>query len=225
MKFSILPMMLLLASCGDTLPGSGSINRVGETRSLLNTSVAVSGLDRQNIISLCSALSQKESILPTTVNSTHIFSISQTDCGGRLTETGDVGVTIQNVGGYVFRRNDNLSFIFPEVETATTGILKEVCASVTLPNLANPLRTTSDVLYFGTLGIGPVDCPPRSGELCILLERGLVQGTSAVIHTQDWIRIKVNPLEEKLGFFSYRKRITKSFCAPNQTQTFTATLK
>lgn len=224
MKSYLLPMVLLVASCGDSVPGNGSMNRVGETRSLLST-VEVSSLDRQNLATICTALAQKEVILPTALNSAHTFFTSQTDCEGKVTSAGDVGVTIQNSGGYMFRRTDGQSFVFPDVETANSGVFKDICGSLNLSPFSSPLRSASEVLYFGTLGISSADCPQRDGELCFSLERAFIQGTAAVVHTQEWIRIRTNPQLSKIGFFTHRKKITKSFCGQGQSQAFTATLK
>jgi hypothetical protein len=134
-------------------------------------------------------------------------------------------VTLLNSSGYVFKKSDGQNFIFPEVETASSGVFKEICSNLNQSAFSSPLRSSGEALYFGTLGISTSDCPQRDGELCFSLERAFIQGTTAVVHTQEWIRIRTNPQLPKIGFFSHRKRITKSFCGQGQSQVFTATLK
>jgi hypothetical protein len=153
------------------------------------------------------------------------FFASQTDCSGNTVNSGNVEVVIQNnAGNYVFKKqSDNQDFIFPNVETNTSGVLADVCGS--LSNLQNPLTNAQGATYFTTLNISSSDCPPVPGEICVQVESASQQGESFVVHTKEWLRIRTNSTSGKIGFFTQRKKITRGFCGVNQYLSFQASLK
>lgn len=227
MKCTYLAFILLMASCGRYEVG-GSSSTIGEVRSF--TPSALSSSDLTNLQKICQALGSKNT--STLVNSTHIFSSAQTNCGGGNAETGTLVTTrILSVGGNsFFKRQDNgLDFIFPEVDTPSFGIMSRVCGALTSQTgLTNPSRLTSgESQWVSTLGINSADCLPSSGEVCVLFETGSPQdgGSDYVIHTKEWVKFRTNSIEPKLGFYSFRKKITKSFCTQNDFLTYEATLK
>lgn len=220
MKKSALLVLLTLAACGEyDTTGTSSSNELQKQRSLELQTVA--GELKNAVVSVCNALLQKEAILPTAIGSNHTFSSSQTDCDGNVLSASSNIVSIQGnaAAGFTFRKADGLDFIFPDVETTTKGVFTDLCASVS--NLQNPIIGTSEVTFFNLSNT----CPQVSGEICLELVKAFVQGNTAVPHTSDTIRIRVNSDQGKIGFFTYRNKVTKSFCPDGKTLSLSATLR
>ncbi|WP_408096794.1 hypothetical protein ACJVC5_17295 [Peredibacter sp. HCB2-198] len=223
MKLAVLSLAVLAFACGKyegVVPGSS----LGQSRSF-QPIVADSTL-LNNVTSICSALTQKNSILNSAVNSVHNFDASQTNCDGTMLSTGIVKTTIQNIGSeYQFRKDDGTSFIFPNVETNTSGIMSSFCSN--LSNLQNQTVSSDNIVTsITTSGISSADCSPVAGEICVLIETGPLSGTAFTVTTQEWIRFRVsNSTGQKIGFFTQRKKVSRSFCGTNQSIEYRATLK
>jgi hypothetical protein len=135
-----------------------------------------------------------------------------------------VPATIQKVGAnFFFKKADGMDFLFPNLETTNTGLFPDICSS--LAGLSNPIIGQNEVTFISTLGINPGDCAPAFGEVCVKLEKAFVQGSSAVVHTKEWIRVRTPSVQGLVGFFTFRKKVSKSFCPEGQTITSSATLK
>jgi hypothetical protein len=224
MKFSILILLAFSVSCGRYDVTSGQSASIGEIKSLTVRSISAS---EQNTLSqMCSALSTKTATISSATGSTFTFGTSQTDCQGQSVGSGDVATYIQNLGSsFVFkRRSDNSDFFFSNVETTSSGVLSEICSN--LGSLSGGFTTGQEVTYFKTTDILSADCPPASGEVCIYTEKGTDQGNNtAKIHTKEWIRVRLNSNQGKVGFFTYRRKVSQSYCGQNQVQIQSATLK
>ena len=223
MKYAFLTAIFLTAvSCGKyEAVGTGSI---GEALTDGGAS-----LNPQVLSTICSALSNKSA--SQLANSTHTFATVQTDCnGGNVVAGALVPTVIQGSGGnFYFKRQDNgMDFLFPEVDTTSFGVMSSICSSLANQQQLTSLNTLSngDTQKVITSGISSSDCAPTSNELCVYFETGSPNGAgSVIVHTKEWVRYKVNPQEAKVGFYSYRKKITKSYCSQNQFVTSQATLK
>ena len=224
MKKLLLASLYFMVSCGSSTNGTGTYNSLGEIRSFPTVPGPATSVDNQNVVAICNALKQKESILDSSLNTNHTFVTSQTDCEGKVISSGTATTSLLKEGmSYVFKRSDGVNFTFPEVETSTHGIFTELCSSVS--NLVNPIIGESEVTYFKTVGISPEHCSPIYGEVCIEIEKAVRQEISAVVRSKEWIRIRTNSSEGRIGFFTQRKKVTKSFCGNNQFLTFSATVK
>lgn len=215
---------ILLSSCGNYEMTGNRIERVGEILPL--TSRELTTTDRNNLSVICNAFRQKEAILPSTMNTLHTFSINQTDCEGNLITNEKTQVTIQSgLLGYFFKRvSDGQDFIFPQIETTQSGVLKEACDS--LNTLSNPLMRENNVTYLTTTGILTSDCSPAYGEVCVKLDQAFVQGEQALVHTKEWLRVRVSSPDGKyIGFVTQRKKVTRSYCGRNEALTFGAKLE
>jgi hypothetical protein len=222
MKSSALFFLLLSVSCGKYDMPSGSSNIIGEARALSSTK---SSSDISNLSVICAALSSKSFTLPQSLNSSLSFNTSQKDCSGNDIENGNVDVVIQGNGSnYTFKRKaDSLDFIFPNVETNTSGVLQDVCPNIS--SFSSPLIQGSQATFFTTTGISSSDCAPTSGEICLQVSTGRVEGSQAIIHTKEWIRFRVSSTQGKIGFFTQRKKVARSYCGENESLVFSATLK
>lgn len=228
MKFAILLLTILAVSCGEYKTLDGASERVGDLRQVTGENAAASRLDRENMVQVCNALAIKKSVLGTALNSVHTFSTSQSDCEGNNIGSGNVNVVLQSgLSGFVFKRQtDGLDFIFPNVETHDSGVFADICNDIS--DLSNPVRKegSSDITYFNTTSISSSDCSPASGEICVKVEKAFLQGTTAQVHTKEWLRVRVSSPDNKyLGFVTQRKKVTQSFCGRNEVLTFQASLQ
>ncbi len=222
MKVILTLLCLGAIACGRSTVTPSSEGVIGQVRSLAVS--AVSSVDRLGVTEICQALLQKETIASSLLNTTHQFSTSQTNCDGSTQSAEASTVTIQQDGAnLVFKRPNNATFLFPEIETTRSGALAEVCASVT--NLSSPIVSETEALFFTTSAISSDDCVPRAAEKCILLERGFVSGTTARVHTREWLRIVTDNTQGRIGFVNFRRKVSRSFCPDNQVISQSATLK
>lgn len=206
MKF-LLPLLILTAACGKI-----DVNGVGGTK--LNSVMAISpltGSDRTNLQSICNALRSKV----VTPGSTLTFKVFEGDCTGNTISNADVQTVISPSGSLV-RKSDGQGFVFSDIETDSSGLLQTVCN--------NPLFENTAEFGVSTTGSDLSDCGSASENLCVVVKRAGIDGR---IHTIDWMRVKVTDAGNtgKLGYFTFRKKVTKSYCGQNEQLTFTADLK
>lgn len=223
MKYGLLALLILSVSCGDAPPG------VAVTQRLRPRTLAIQGVDgatRTAVTSICSALLTKEGALPSAIGTTHLFESTQIDCEGNTISTGDIPVTIQSNGSaFVFKRPDGGDYFFPDVETTQRGIFTELCGN--LFNLQNPLVVTngttgaSEATYFAV----SFACGGAQDGVCLEVTKATIQDNQATPHTSDLIRIRTNASLGKIGFFTYRDRVARSFCGNNENLRFTSILK
>jgi hypothetical protein len=227
-QLAVLALIGIVASCGkyDVQGVSGST--VGEVKSL-QTAAALSDADRTNLSDICSALSAKSATLSTVGSSVFTFSTSQMDCAKNETADSNVQTVIQGAGGiYSFKlKSSGLDFVFPNVETNTSGILSSICSGVStsLSTLTSPLISGGEAIFFTTSGISSDNCQPGSGEKCVQIEKAIINGSSATVYSKDWLRIRTSTTLGKTGFFTYRKNVAQSYCAQGEAIITKATLK
>lgn len=225
MKFSLILLSFLALSCGKidvTTSGSGS---VGESRGI-NAFSALSDTDRNNILAVCNALTAKAAVLSTSVGATFNWSTNSSDCAEKKTTELNVETILQSNGSnFVFKRKDNnQDFIFAEAETNVSGVMAEACNLFN--GLQNPLVSGTSASYFTTSGISSGDCAQASGEICVQVEKASQQGDQFVIHTKEWLRVRVSsPTNTRIGFVTQRKKVTRGPCGIGEVLEFSATLK
>jgi hypothetical protein len=226
MKFFFITLMILGVSCGKYEVSSVGSNTVNELRAVTPGS-ELSDSDRSNLAAVCSALNNKLNILGQgTSGSFFTFFAVEKDCNNNLISAGNVDVTITNQGNSAYgfkRKSDGQDFLFPNVETPSSGVFSEICSNVANIKAAN--IDGSAVTFVTTIGISSADCPPVRDEICVKIEKGTVQGTSALIFSRDWIRIRTGGAQGKIGFFTQRKKVTQSYCAQNEALVLEARMK
>ena len=128
MKSSSLIILLLVTSCGKYDASGRGVTGLGEVRSINNVTVAAAPTVSA-IQVICNALSVKEAALSSAVGTLLTYSASQTDCeGSTVFVEGSQQVAIQRSGqDYIFVKKDGLPFIFPDVETRSNGVFKDLC--------------------------------------------------------------------------------------------------
>lgn len=223
MKLAVLSLVVLAFGCGK-YEAAGTNGQLGQSRAF-SPLVADNSL-LNAVTNICNALAQKNGILNSAVGSVHNFDASQTNCDGTLISTGNVQTTIQSFGSeFQFRKTEGTSFIFPNVETNTSGVMASICAN--LSNLqTQTLSANNEVITIATSGFRAEDCTPASGEQCIYFESGPLQGSTYTITNQEWIRFRVSsPTNDRVGFFTQRKKVARSFCGTNKSIQSRALLK
>lgn len=223
MKLGFIVLALVTVACGKYGPITGSNEKVGEIKKFGELLVG----DTSVISQICTALDYKSSTISSSINSSFIFQTNQTDCNGKALINGDIETTIQNQGlGLVFKnKSDNNDYIFANVETSSSGILSEICGN--RANSSNTITTNQEVMSY-TTQVGTDDCPSIGTEKCIYVEKGINMGNNTYkVHTKEWIRVKTDlgSNQRNIGFFTYRKKVTQSYCAQNEVQVLQAILK
>jgi hypothetical protein len=219
MKFLLLTVIILASACGKYEVAPRGSTRVGEAL----TVSPLSSLDRSNLSSICNALSSKT----VTAGSTLTFKQFEGDCTGNTISNADVQTVIEQVGSnFVIKRKlDGRDFIFPEVETASSGLLADVCNN--LSGFDNPVDNGTERITYSTTGIDQADCTIANEQICVQVLRASLQNGTYVVHTKEWMRVKVSDVANtgKRGYWTSKKKVTKSFCAINEALSFKADLK
>jgi hypothetical protein len=218
MKLLLLSSLILASACGKyEITSSGST--IGERLSV----TSLTSLDRSNLASICNALSSKNVAVNTTLN----FESSESDCTGVSITKGLVPTTVQQSGSnfVLKRKTTGQDFIFPDLESASSGLLGDICQN--LGSLENPVQTSTEQIIYSTTSSDISDCAPKAEELCVSVKRANLQNGEYIVHTKDLMRVKVADAGRtgKLGYFTFRKKITRSFCGLNEQLTFSAELK
>ncbi len=226
MKYSLLAFMFFGSLACGKYDSNVKSNSIGESRS--SNALTVTSSDRNNLSTVCSALATKAQTLGSATNYSFLFATKQSDCDGKTVIDADITVKLQTGGnGFVFKNtHDGMDYIFPEVETSTTGLLSSVCGN--LSSFNNPIIDIpgQSALWVTTSGIPSKDCVPAGGEVCVQVEKGILTGDQDyTIHTKEWMRVRVISSQEKYGFFSHRKKVTNAICSPFKAQISEAFLK
>lgn len=221
----ILPFLFfVVVSCGKT--DVLDDQRLNTTNSL--EAMKLSGSELENLRDICGALLSKTTTLNALVNTSWVFSGTEKTCKDTaFKDLPDATVSLLNQNGtYSFGTPASL-FYFSDVETSDSGILSRICSKLS-SSLTSPLDpAATDLIYFSTKDFSSSDCPAVTDERCIKIERATnvitSKGPLGKVHSREWIRVRVN--EPKLGFYTYRKRISVAGCDENYFFGRTATLK
>lgn len=222
MKLTLFLLSVLAISCGkiDMKSGGG----IGQIREL--TPQAISVGEQLIFDSICSGLTRKSQRFSTSLPTSIVFDVQEKDCDGKTVTFGSQQVRVSSsTNGYQFERQDSGgSFIFPNVETSDSGVMKEICGgSRSIPVVDG----NGDARWISTSGFSASECPSASGEQCVLVEIGSKQGTSTSyrIHTREVIRFNVNVNSGKHGYFSLRKKFADSNCDAGDNTEASATMR
>lgn len=212
MKRAIFFAFLLSVGCvkeNSEIPSSGM-----EVRRFDPLSVAPEDLSRLKAI--CDALASKEERLPSLESSAYTFAYSEKGCNeSSPVPEKEMKVSIQKEGtNYVFRKGLNENFAFSNVETATTGVMAEICSNI--HDLRSPLQTSSKGAVWFTTFARKTDCISDYNSICIHLAKGEYVGdVDYKIHSNEWIKFKVR--EERTGFFTERKLVSNADCGEGKS--------
>ncbi|WP_408096793.1 hypothetical protein ACJVC5_17290 [Peredibacter sp. HCB2-198] len=161
------------------------------------------------INAICSALLYKEGMLNILTSTEYTFAYSQKECGTSAGIPKNVRVAIQDTGSaYIFKSVNGEAFGLSNVETANSGLMKEICQNRTA--LTNPMQSASGAIWFSTTPAN-VDCENENDAFCIQVERGSPHdGNSYIVHTKEWMKVKL--VGTNRGFFTDRKVVSSANC-------------
>lgn len=222
MKALLLVLAIGAVSCGKYDKMTSKNGSVGSFKSI--SPVSFTQPEQATLTNVCNALAQKAQNLAASAGSPFSFQAQQTDCEGNVVSSGLVSVTLQSTGsGYVFKKPDGSEFIFPEVETNSSGMLSQICPA--LFNARNPLQTGSEYVFVSTT-VDTAQCVPASGEVCVQVDKATLTNGQAQVHTSEIMRVRVQSNNNSLiGFFTLRKKFTRAYCGDNEAISLQATLK
>lgn len=221
MKLFLLSILVLAAACGKY--------KVAPSSSLIGQKLLVSplsSLDRTNLQTICNAMASKNVVVNTNLN----FTTFEGDCAGNTITNGVVPTTIQQSGSnFVLKRKlTGQDYVFPELESPTQGLLSDLCSNLAAnpQTFDNPVQSGSDQVTYSTTSGDITECSPQPEQLCVVVQRASIQNGEYIVHTKDFMRVKVSNASGtgKLGYFTFRKKIAKSFCGINEQVVFSAEL-
>ncbi len=173
--------------------------------------LSVAEEDLNQIKLICSALEEKEVILPDLVGQRYNFSYFQKNCEANeySPEQFVTGIISKPTQQYVFKTENGSIFPFPDVETSVDGVMKPICAQ--LSDLKSPLQISSRTAIWFTTFTSEKHCKAQSDSVCIQIQKGeYLSDFNYKIHTSEWIKFKVR--SNLLGFFVERKLKSKLGC-------------
>lgn len=220
--FSIL---ILSLGCGRVEVGNSKGTSLGSVRTI--SPVTVNSAEKSQIQSICSAIAQKTTNLAMTANFSYLFNFSQKICGNVTVPAQDANVLLQSngAGGYSFKNSNGQNFVFPEVETTTTGSMAKICASLT--NLQNPIAAGNGNFIWMSTTSTP-NCVSNTNQRCIQLETGIptdATNTSYRIISTEVMKFNIQPSQPNLGFYTDRRFLTNVSCGNNQFSDTSAFMK
>lgn len=222
MKHSLLPLALMIASCGKI--DMGSTGALGTVRQLQTNNITTG--EAVVFDQVCQALTKKGDKLSATLPNSLNFDVVEKNCDGGNVFFGTQQVRVENTGsGFQFRRSDNNTlFVFPEVETSSSGFMKEICGGAS----SLPVSRGSEVIWVSQAGFSNVDCPNAPSERCLMVEYGLKVDSGENlyrVHRRDFVRVNLTTSSGKYGYVTYRKSTAENNCDQGKSTVTTAELR
>jgi hypothetical protein len=225
MRLIIFSSLLIIISCGKVELNVG--DSIGEFKNV--SPLVVGGQEFELLNSVCKGIAQKTIALPMLVNSTMTFSYAMRGCQDRgFNDPVDIITTIQNsFGGYRIVKSDGSVFFFSDPESTESGTMSLFCKQIAeAGNLQNPLQLGQEYFFITTSGISSENCSVSGNDVCIEVAKGSSDPSGmAKIHTKEWIRISLDPLNGRKGFFTSKKQISSLGCAEGKILGHKAILK
>jgi hypothetical protein len=209
-KFLLLPL-LVFGACVSEPEQDQASGTVGVVRRYEPIVITVE--DNQRIEAICRAISAKEDFLDILVTTVAEYDFTYTQKGCSETEPSsskDVVTTIERSdSSYIFKSKNGEGFGFPDVETTSRGVMKEICQYQGA--LTSPIQTSrSGALWFTTFTDSKY-CQSDANGICVHLQRGsIMDDLNYSIHTNEWIKFKIT--NEKRGFFIERRFVSSANC-------------
>lgn len=216
MKLFLMISLIALAACGKV--ETDTTSNLGTSK--LTSPEKLKASEIASIQTICEALKQKETGLSTLGSTDYLFSGTAKAC----TDSGFSPIadaTVRMVDQFGLKFYDGIApYYFSDVETENTGILSQICSSLSLG--FSPIIIGSDYVYFDVAD--NTDCASGGNQQCIRIEKATKSSdTEAKIHTREWIKVKLD--QPNLGFWTYKKRISQASCVDGYYFGKTATLK
>ncbi len=214
-------ILALLVGCGKYKTTS---SRLGQIRSFAPQALSSDESARLSLI--CSSLDAKYASITASPSLTYTFSVASKSCeDAKLSVSRLAMVTIDNQSSsYVKFKEGSATFVFPDVETRNSGIMKEICAN--LSTGTDSFRSDAgNAVWYTSSGVSSSDCNPGNGEMCLLIDTGTPSGASFKVSNKDWVKFQVDSALPHYGFFVDRRVESDSVCGQNKYTVNVATLR
>lgn len=217
----ILSLTLLALSCNT----SSESKQDGEGEIVSLNSQALSAEESNRLAKICNAIDYKTTLLDTE-DRDFIFNYSQKLCEDEEVRTERVVAKVETMrsrGGepvFTFERQDGNSYVFDEIETTDTGIVRNICAAIrsTVEPAKNPMligASAKKALWYYTASSS--DCQPDGNHTCLFLVHGSSEdGVSFKRHTREILKVRVTN-DVNLGYFVMRNRKTINGCSKGES--------
>lgn len=222
-RFLILGLLFLASCAGDQQPESTSIGAEREYNPL-----QVSQEDDERFQMICAALNSKVDVLRVTAPTNYDYTFSFAEKGCKDKELGtprDIKtkvVAADSMDGFRFKMENNDSFYFSNVESASEGVMAEICKNA--GRIVTPVQTSSTGAMWFSLGMDASMCQSDGNSICVYFQRGTASGSKTYkIHTEEWIKFKM--MNPNRGFFTERIMKSSANCSDKDYYMKTAVLK
>lgn len=225
MKTSLLCLVMLFSYVACNNSDVSRVNEPGNVRTFNPLRVEdTSGL-KLALNEVCGVLEEKERGLDDYVGREMFsFTYQESDCSDRpATSTRkDVFVTKAN-GKYEFQ-NEESDFGLPEVETYTSGLMKEICAN--LNNLSNPMRASAASQTAIEVRTSETsNCRNDGSHMCLLVMRGRIGAEGDTFEVGESALISFQTARgHRAGFYAYKSVKSYGSCPSGKFRTKTARL-
>lgn len=215
--------LLTLAGCKLNEESSPTKSEPGDVRTLNPVVVDRTTDLYRDLQNVCGALEEKERDLEDYVGRERLqMSYEESDCDGKSSGKTNHEVMVYRRNGRFEFQNESNTFGLPEAETLQSGTMKEICQSLLIAGLQNPLRTGAQtVIEFR--GAETSNCRNSSREVCLQIYRGRVSGPSTYVVSESTLMSISISRGERPGFFRYKRVQTFGACDGNKYRTKTVT--
>jgi hypothetical protein len=226
MNKAALVSMLVLLGCGKIESNGFTL---GEVRTFSPLTIEAS--EKKRLAQICNSLKTKVQNLSINSSQNLSFNLQQKNCS-EVSGLDDVPATLVEVSveinppNYKLRRTDTAQyFAYPDLETAESGLMKNVCSK--LDELTSPLMLDGGVpIWIKTSNISAKDCGPKANEICLQVDYAVGVGSNKYeIKSREWLKFQLDPSLPYFGFFTERRTLSSSLCALNQASETKAVLK
>lgn len=220
MKFTFIMLVLIFAFMGCT-PTETTQEKAepGDERNFQPLSVEHGAAIKNSVMSICAALEEKERVLEDYRNETFSVKYQESDCNGKLSKPVTHEVSLIREGGRFIFQNNNRSFPATEIETMSTGVMKEICMN--LIGLKNPLAAGAGLQTAVEFRVGETSyCRNDSQNACIQVMRGRISadGTRYTVSENTLISFQT-ARGGRMGFYTYKNIKTYGTCGANKFRT------
>lgn len=227
MKFTLvmLSLLFLAVSCGDQPTDTSDSGKPGDEQAFSPITVEPGDRGRLLILSVCSALEEKQNALDDYImHRTELpVTYSESDCEGRMPNAKNLNVrVIANSNRHEFV-SDSAFFGLPEVETLNSGVMKEICSAINLPNLQVPMQTANRTAIDFRV-VETSYCHTDSQHVCVQVKKGPLSIDGTKFRLSQITLVSFETVRgNRPGFYTYKNEKSFGSCGNNRYRTKIAT--
>lgn len=219
----MLSLLVFVLSCSNQ-PQETTGNKPGDTQAFITSEPESE--TRILMYNICAALEEKAHDLDDYImHRTELSSTYQeSDCAGKMSTAQKMNVFIVSKPNRYEFASDTGAFGLPEVETLTSGSMKEICANINSPFLTNPFKTDTRTAIDFRVVKGLSKCITDSQHTCVQIMRGPlnIEGTQYRVNSIALISFEM-VRGNRPGFYTYKNEKTFGSCGSSGYRTKIAT--